>query len=76
MINIGKLFLISLAVLAALAIKDTEVGVNDWSKENIGKITELRFVSSDVATAYRDGYGKVFFLSELGLFGHLSKKTG
>ena len=60
MINIHRVLLSCILVTLVVGLRQSDIGNNDWSRENIGKLTEL----------------KKLFYSELGLFGHINRKTG
>ena len=58
---------IVLAILVlALAIKRSNLGKNDWALKNIGEVSGVAFPK----------YDALFFTSERGVYGALSKQTG
>lgn len=54
-----------LLVVALLALKPSEAGVNDWHINNIGEVREMSFVKN-----------KVHFISNLNSIGIIDKYTG
>jgi hypothetical protein len=79
MINIHKVLLSCILVTLVIGLRQSDIGNNDWSRENIGKLTELRFPSfngSAEENKVTRQFKSLFFNSELGLFGHLNRKTG
>lgn len=38
MINTTKLAIATLLILSAVCIRQSDIGVNDWARENIGKL--------------------------------------
>ena len=45
MINIRRVILSCLFVVAILGLRQSDTGSNDWSRENIGKLIEIKFPS-------------------------------
>lgn len=61
-----KLLLFILCLTSILAIKKSNTGKNDWAYRNIGELKHVSFSKPD----------RIFFLSERGVYGALSKETG
>ena len=69
------LFLLSLA----FSLKESEAGVNDWSRLNIGEVTNVHFFNVRTAKMNAVGVKKpnvLFFQSSLNMVGHINKRNG
>lgn len=50
MINIHRVLLSCILVTLVVGLRQSDIGNNDWSRENIGKLTEFRLPSFNGTT--------------------------
>ena len=74
-----KVILTLLFLSLTFSLKESEVGVNDWSRLNIGEVTNVHFFNVRTAKMNAVGVKKpnvLFFQSSLNMIGHINKRNG